>query len=508
MPCYRKTLNILKTLVTGFVALWFVFPVLVLSDNTNKPQGFDLVTMKNGDIQQGTIAIEHLSIETSFTHFAIPYHQLLELKMGISGQNKQLYDQLTTRSGEVINGKVTNSEMTMFRVLDATLPLSTDDISSISFSLRGIKPSTNINTGSTINYSDSLKTQAGDILLGRILTTDFILKDSSSMKLLDGKSIQYIDVNLDDEQKTTDVQVTLKDGEVHQGQLTSKLIKFETQYGQISKLPMSVISELRFSIADQGDIGSRKDVAHRWNEAPESLFRDRMIDGSLAPEMIIVSDGEFIRGDAKGDDDEKPPTKVTLNQFAIGVFEVTFDEYDQFCQETQQEKPSDAGWGRGKRPVINVSWNEAAAYIEWLSKKTRKNYRFPTDSEWEYAARSGTQSKYWWGTDVNLSKANCEGCRSLWDGEKTAPVGSFMANQWGLHDTAGNVFEWVEDCFHDRFSEAPNDGSAVEKADCGKRVIRGGAWSFPPKEVRSANRWRDFPSRRSDDTGFRVARDL
>ena len=107
-----------------------------------------------------------------------------------------------------------------------------------------------------------------------------------------------------------------------------------------------------------------------------------------------------------------------------------------------------------------------------------------------------------------MARANCEGCGSLWDGEKTAPVGRFSANAFGLHDTAGNVFEWVADCYHNTFEHAPANGAALDKPGCGKRVIRGGAWSFPPKEIRSANRWRDFPARRSDDTGFRVVREI
>lgn len=123
------------------------------------------------------------------------------------------------------------------------------------------------------------------------------------------------------------------------------------------------------------------------------------------------------------------------------------------------------------------------------------------------ALRGGTTTRYWWGNDVGNAKANCEGCGSLWDGEKTTVVGKFYPNHFGLHDTAGNVFEWVADCLHSSFSEAPIDASPIDKPNCGKRVIRGGAWSFQAKEIRSTNRWRDFPSRKSDDTGFRVVRE-
>jgi formylglycine-generating enzyme required for sulfatase activity len=252
------------------------------------------------------------------------------------------------------------------------------------------------------------------------------------------------------------------------------------------------------------------DFNPRRQQIPESLFRDRMVDGTPGPEMIALSGGEYLRGDSSGDgdNDEKPPRPVKPGPFAIGTFEVTFEEYDQFCDATGHPRPDDEGWGRGRRPVINVSWQDAKAFTDWLSSKTRQIYRLPSDAEWEYAARAGTRSRFWWGNEPGTARANCEGCGSLWDGEKTARVGKFRANPYGLHDTAGNVFEWVADCYHDSFANAPIDGSALDKPGCGKRVIRGGAWSFPPREIRSANRWRDFPSRHSDDTGFRIVREL
>ncbi len=202
--------------------------------------------------------------------------------------------------------------------------------------------------------------------------------------------------------------------------------------------------------------------------------------------------------------------EITLSKpFAMGLYEVTFEEYDRFCSATGCDRPDDGEWGRGRHPVINVSWEEAVAYTKWLSEKTGHTYRLPTDAEWEYAAKGGTTTKFWWGDDVGVAKANCAQCGSIWDAEKTARVGKFPPNPYGLHDTAGNVFEWTADCYHSSFAEAPADGSPLEKEPgCGKRVIRGGAWSFPPKEIRSTNRWRDFPTRRSDDTGFRVVREI
>ena len=192
----------------------------------------------------------------------------------------------------------------------------------------------------------------------------------------------------------------------------------------------------------------------------------------------------------------------------MGLYEVSFEEYDLFCAATGRTRPDDSDWGRGRRPVVNVSWKDAVAYAEWLSGRTGRRYRLPTDAEWEYAARAGSATRFWWGDELQAGRANCEGCGTPWDGEKSAPVGMFEPNSFGLHDTAGNVFEWVADCWLGSFADAPEDGSAVEKPDCVSRVIRGGAWSFPVHEIRSANRWRDFSTRRSDDTGFRLVREL
>jgi len=291
--------------------------------------------------------------------------------------------------------------------------------------------------------------------------------------------------------------------------MTTKDFTFrvENRYGQTLKIPLANIATLAFNIKNQG---GTPDFNPRRQKTPDSLFRDRMVDGTPGPEMIELSGGEYLRGDTSGDgdNDEKPPVSVKPGPFAISAFEVTFVEYDRFCDATGRSRPDDGGWGRGRRPVINVSWEDATAFTDWLSGKTRQTYRLPSDAEWEYAARAGTRSRFWWGDEPGVARANCEGCGSLWDGEKTARVGKFAANPNGLHDTAGNVFEWVADCHHDSFAKAPTDGSALDKPGCGKRVIRGGAWSFPPREIRSANRWRDFPSRSCDDTGFRVVREL
>ena len=214
-----------------------------------------------------------------------------------------------------------------------------------------------------------------------------------------------------------------------------------------------------------------------------------------------------------GDADERPVHPVRIPKpFAMSRYVVTFDEYDVFARLTNRQLPADEGWGRGRRPVINVSWEDAVAYAEWLSQQTGKRYRLPTEVEWEYAARAGTETAYWWGDEIGKNRANCDGCGSPWDNKQTAPVGSFSPNSWGLYDTVGNVWEWVQDCWHENYEGAPKDGSRTWEAEndgnCALRVGRGGSWGGEPGGVRSANRGWDVPVYRDDDLGFRLAQDL
>ncbi|MHC4067735.1 MAG: formylglycine-generating enzyme family protein, partial [Planctomycetota bacterium] len=163
--------------------------------------------------------------------------------------------------------------------------------------------------------------------------------------------------------------------------------------------------------------------------------------------------------------------------------------------------------GHGDRPVVNVSWNDARAFVNWLSKRTGQEYRLPSETEWEYAARAGTTARYWWGDDVGSNNASCDGCGSQWDNKRTAPVGSFDANKFSLYDTAGNVREWVEDCWNSSYEGAPTDGRAWSSGQCQYRVHRGGSFNSYPRDLRSADRSGN-PGHRKDYVGFRVARTL
>ena len=236
-------------------------------------------------------------------------------------------------------------------------------------------------------------------------------------------------------------------------------------------------------------------------------------DCDECPKMVVVPSGRFTMGSSRGEahhgDDEEPLHRVRIDyQFAVGVYEVTFAEW-YACVDAGgcgNHIPDDMRWGRGNRPVMNVSWYDAQSYVRWLSERTGKTYRLLSESEWEYVARAGTETAYSWGDSIGVNRANCSRCGSQWDDEKTAPVGSFAANAWGVHDMHGNVWEWVEDCYTDSYEGAPTDGSAWTSEDCGSRVERGGTWDYGPWWLRSADRSSRKADTRNNLIGFRVAR--
>ncbi len=241
-------------------------------------------------------------------------------------------------------------------------------------------------------------------------------------------------------------------------------------------------------------------------------IHDRLADGSLGPAMQGIPAGSFRMGsaenDKQADQDEKPQHEVTISHaFFLGRYPVTFAEFDRFCDAADRSRPDDQGWGRGNRPVIDVSWEDAVAYCAWLSEQTGRHYRLPTEAEWEYAARAGSHTPWSFGDreqDLDpyaWSDKNSEG--------RTHPVGEKCPNPWGLFDCYGNVWEWTQDNWHDNYQGAPVDGSAWEHdgADA-RRVVRGGGWGNQPQGLRSAARVRNTSDVANFNLGFRLARTL
>ncbi len=245
---------------------------------------------------------------------------------------------------------------------------------------------------------------------------------------------------------------------------------------------------------------------------------EKFRDCANCPEMVIVPTGSFDMGtlaeDGRSFGYERPVHEVKIARaFAVGVTEVTFAQWDA-CVDAGScaaYTPPDNGLGREAQPAINVSWTDARAYVRWLTSRTGRRYRLPTEAEWEYAARAGSTAAYAWGDDIGTGRANCLDCGSPWDKRQPAPAGSFPANAWGIHDMHGNVWEWTQDCWHDTYRNAPTDGSAWElrgERVCELRVLRGGSWYSRPGSLRSATRYASAPNRRYFNTGFRVARSL
>jgi formylglycine-generating enzyme required for sulfatase activity len=222
--------------------------------------------------------------------------------------------------------------------------------------------------------------------------------------------------------------------------------------------------------------------------------------------MVVIGAGTFQMGSS--DQYESPAHRVTIAKpFAIGRREVTFDEWDACVSAGGcKHRPDDRGWGRGDRPVLNVSWLDAKQYVSWLTQKTGKTYRLPSEAEWEFAARGATDTPYWWGRDLGRGQAVCRDCGS--GTLQTQPVGSLKANPYGLYDTSGNAAEWVEDCWNDTYRNAPTNGAAWTSGQCQLRVLRGGAFDSLGRAVRSTSRFRYDVDVRYIANGFRVLREI
>jgi len=239
---------------------------------------------------------------------------------------------------------------------------------------------------------------------------------------------------------------------------------------------------------------------------PKDTFHECAKD---CPEMVVAPAGSFMMGspEGQGADQEHPQHEVMIAKpFAVAKYEVTFAEWDACVAAGGCPRPFDSGLGRGVRPVINVSWDDAQQYVTWLSRLTGRPFRLLSEAEWEYAARAGTTTLYSFG-DNEAALGEYAWYHTNANG-KTHPVGEKKPNAFSLYDMHGNVWEWVEDCDHYSYEGAPTDGTAWTAGDCRYRVVRGGSWLSGPQDLRSANRSRLDSVFRNPDLGFRVGRTL
>ncbi len=259
-------------------------------------------------------------------------------------------------------------------------------------------------------------------------------------------------------------------------------------------------------IQDYWELDQEKQQRLEKQHQKQAALRKRYPNGIPLPQMISISAGSFQMGSTERNDEE-PVHLVSIPAFKMAQTETTWKQYQVCIDFGPCSSGDDAGFGKAERPVINVSWKDTKLYIGWINEQTGKNYRLPSESEWEYAARAGSTTKYSWGNSIGKNKANCKDCGSQWDNKKTAPVKSFKPNQFGLYDMHGNVWEWTDDCWNESYSGAPIDGSAWTTGDCGKRVLLGGSWARNYIYLRSAYRDWNYDSARYYSSGFRLVQD-
>ena len=247
----------------------------------------------------------------------------------------------------------------------------------------------------------------------------------------------------------------------------------------------------------------------------------RWRDCETCPELVVVPSGFFTMGSPDSEwgrfNNEGPQRRVTIPEpFAVGVYEVTFGEWDACVNAggCNGYQPEGEGWGRDGRPVINVSWDDARAYVKWLSQRTGKRYRLLSESEWEYVARAGTMEPFHTGATISADQANYDSSYVYGSGQKgryrgrTVQVGTFSPNAFGPHEVHGNVWEWTQDCWNEDYTGAPADSRALETGECEQRVLRGGSWGDVPWLLRSAARGKNESGMRDPKIGFRIAQTL
>jgi formylglycine-generating enzyme required for sulfatase activity len=256
--------------------------------------------------------------------------------------------------------------------------------------------------------------------------------------------------------------------------------------------------------AGSASAGQEPQGAHGTSGAMAALK-----DCNLCPVMVALSPAPFTMGSNGSDPSERPAHKVSLHTpFAIGKYEVTVEQWNQCVKANVCPGIPSASDAVLNQPMRDVSWDEAQLYLKWLSTVSAKPYRLPTEAEWEYAARGGTTAKYWWGEQMKAGNSSCKGCGLPWMEDRPPPVGSFVANPFGLYDMNGSVWEWVADCWHPSYKGAPADGSAWAAPNCQSRVIRGGSWREDGSYMLSTTRFKYDASVRQGQNGFRVARSL
>ncbi|MDM8567617.1 SUMF1/EgtB/PvdO family nonheme iron enzyme [Candidatus Halobeggiatoa sp. HSG11] len=311
---------------------------------------------------------------------------------------------------------------------------------------------------------------------------------------LSSSYVIYTQYDISNLKQQYEEQLNNKNTKLHKNLKATQQTLAETKENINSiKQQLAELQDENYSL--QSNIDAQSDDAVVYTSG--AIIRDKLSDGSYGPDMVWLPGDKFMMGDIQGNgkNNEQPVHWMTVNSFAMGRYEVTFAQYDRFAEALEREKLDDAGWGRGVRPVINISWYDAYAYAHWLSKQTGHKYRLPTEAEWEYAARAGSISQYWWGDEI-MPCSECE--------NKTMPIGSSLpANSFDLYDMNGNVREWT--CSEYVENYVGKERVCTNRNSNVPRVERGGSWLNPDKRVSA--RYHSSPEQRYLNVGFRLVRE-
>ncbi len=477
-----------------------VMPAIETVLYTERPKDVDILLLRNGDKLTGTVMNNSFSIRTSYAHIVIESKYIAGINFEVGANN---IESIITVNNNRFSGFIDDAFISFKLTSGQLLEIGHEHLLKITFRQRPLETA-------GMKWRQFIQLKDGDYFHGQILTKDITISTTYAKILLDFETIESITLVGDANQLA---KVKMTNGDTMQGILETEDIEIELDVGSVIEVYQDRIDMTFF----------------KEGYVPDSIPLIVTSSSAVKGNFVLVEKGSFTMGDTwgGGDNDEKPTHNVTFTyNFYIGKYETTFDEYDAFCEATGRSKPSDQGWGRGTRPVVKVSWNDAVAYCNWLSEKKNLpkaydnngnfldkdgkvttdfskviGYRLPTEAEWEYAARGGDKSKgYKYSGSDNVNDVAWYKDNS---GNKTREVGKKSPNELGIYDMSGNVWEWCSDLYGGYSSSAQtnpynNSGSY--------RVNRGGSWYGNATYVLVANRSYLSTSCTFHSLGFRICR--
>ena len=476
-----------------------VMPAIETVLDTERPKDVDILLLRNGDKLTGTVVNENFSIRTSYAHIVIESKYIAGINLEGGANN---IESIITVNNNRFSGFIDDAFISFKLTNGPQLEIRREKVLKIVFRQRPQET-----TG--MKWRQFMQLKNGDYFHGQILTKDITISTTYAKIPLDFATTESITLIGDANPLTT---VKMTNGDTVQGILETEDIEIELDVGSVIEVYQDRIDRIFF----------------KEGYVPDGIPSIVTSSATAKGNLLLVEKGSFTMGDTDGASDEKPTHKVTFTyNFYIGKYEVTFDEYDAFCSATGKSKPNDQGWGRGSRPVINVTWWDAIDYCNWLSEKEKLpkaydsngnlldkdgrvttditkvlGYRLPTEAEWEFAARGGNKSR-----GYQYAGSSTVGDVAWYDsnsGGKTQEVGKKAPNELGIYDMSGNVWEWCSDWYGNYSSSAQTN--PYNSTAGSSRVIRGGSWFNDATDTRVANRYSYSPTNTSSDLGFRIAR--